>query len=302
MRLISCVGVANDLLMLPHFLRHYAGLGVPSAATHVILNAPTSGEPALEAAARILAEAGAPEPVRWIAPYTSDSMWEQRRALQQQVATPDDWVISADVDELHEYPAPLPRFLAACAARGIDCVQGPFIDRVAADGRLNAIAPAPSIIGQFPVQTDVIGAIRREGGMYDPFGTVKLMAVRGRVMPSRGGHHPASGQNVRYLFGRPLAEMRWIGRPAARFRSPLLVHHFKWVSTLLEGLRRRIATPGASKAGTEYGTLVLRTLGETGGFDMAKLPRRGPSPFDRLPWPWRVAALRGLDRAARTVA
>lgn len=298
--LITCVGVEHDLELLPHFLRHYLRLGVEPGRIRAILNASDPTHPALVDARRILAEHGAPPGEDWIAPYTSDGMWAKRREVQAREAAPDDWVLSADVDEFHEYPEPLADFLRRCARMGVDCAQGPFIDRLAPGGALADVRRTPDIWSQFPLMADVIWSLGRSGASHNRFGTVKLMAMRGRVAPGRGGHGPVpEGGPIEHLFGAPLGEFPLIERPAFRGRIPLRVHHFHWTAKLPARLRRRVATPGASAAGREYGAKQLAHLEAHGGVDVAATGRIAPRPGPFAPM---LAALRTEARLRRAAA
>ena len=60
---------------------------------------------------------------------------EVRRA----VAGPDDWVVPADLDELNQYPLPLPELVRLLAAGGYTHVTGTLVDRLAADGALRPL-------------------------------------------------------------------------------------------------------------------------------------------------------------------
>lgn len=306
-RLISCVGVESDLPLLPHFLRHYLGLGIAPERVHLVLNAPTADAPGLAEARAVLAAHGVGGAEEWIAPYTSDAMWEKRREVQRRVASPADWVVSADVDEFCEFPAPLGEVLDYCERRGANCVQGVFIDRLAPGGTLAEVEPSPSLWDQFPIEADVIGTIRQHEGDSDnyKFGTVNIMVCRGDVLPSRGGHAPLKGEDsapASFLLGAPLGRMPGITNPAVRFAIPFRVHHFKWTEALAERHQRRLDTPGASAAGSAYGRLLLDHLDRWGGrIGLGDVPVRHPTPADRVPWRLRVNALRAsavADRAA----
>jgi len=296
--LLTCIGVEHDLALMPHFLNHYLDLGVRPDRICAILNARDGDSPALRAAEACLLARGAPAPERWIGAYTSDGMWERRRALQARVAAPDDWVISADVDELHEYPAPLGDFLSYCARAGIDCVDGPFIDRLAPGGQLAEVLPEPAIMAQFPIEAEVVASLGWFGRHHTHFGTVKAMAFRARLMPRRGGHGvivPEGG--TRHVFGQPLGAFPGITRPAFRFACPVRVHHFHWTAGLAERLRQRLATPGVSDAGREYGARQLDHFDRHGGIDLGSVAIRSPDP-DRN-WQARIARLRAEGRLRR---
>ena len=219
-KLISCVGVDGDLALLPHFLRHYQNLGISSAAMCLILNAESEDTPALAEAARILESFSIKPPEIWIAPYTSGAMWEKRRDLQARIASEQDWVISADVDEFHEYPQSLPSLLRHCDRTGVNCIQGVFIDRLTSTGELLDPSTEESIEERYPIHEDVICSIGQTGQQHDWYGTVKIMACKGNVLPSRGGHHPIKDETpVRFLAGRTLASFPTIANHGFDSRS-----------------------------------------------------------------------------------
>lgn len=299
-RLISCIGVQSDLAVLPHFLRHYVDLGIAPDRMHLVLQSSEPDDPGLDAARDILSAFGVAPHEVWVAPYTSDAMWEKRREVQLAVSEEEDWILSADSDEFHEYPEPLAAFLGRCDRMGITCTQGVFIDRLAPGGALAPIRDAPAISEQFPILADVIASIGGTGTHFNRYGTVKLMAMRAHVLPSRGGHHPLGGQaGIVHLFGQPLADFARIDRPAFRFRVPLRVHHFHWSASLPASLRRRIATQGVSPAGKEYGMKMLEHFERYDGIDLdAAATTRSGIAF----WRARLARMRseaGLRRIAR---
>ena len=289
-RLLTCVGVADDLPLLPHWLDHYAGLGIAPADTICLLNATDAKAPNLLRAEALLAERGAVA-VRWIAPYTSETMWAARRALQEEHAGPDDWVLSADVDEFHVYPAPLGEVLAACRAGGITCLQGPFVDRLGPDGVLAAVSPDRPLAEQFPVAAEASLSLFGEGRTHNRYGTVKIMAMRGGVMPDRGGHHPQDEWAHRYLYGAPLAAFGGITTPRFRFAVPTQVHHYHWTAALPARLERRLATPGVSAAGAEYGARQLAALA-SGRVPLETVALRPEGEAGTGDWKARAAALR----------
>ena len=290
--LVTCVGVAYDLPLLPHFLRHYAALGIEPERIVCLLNAEDEADPGLAQADRILAAAGAPPGRRWIAPYTSASMWAQRREAQDDLGT-DAWVLSADVDEFHQYPEPLAAFLARADALGADCIQGVFVNRLAPGGRLAPVEDGAPLPGQFPLMADAIGALGGVGRHHNRLGTVKIMAMRGAVRPSRGGHHPAERHRARYLYEAPLGEFAAIDRPAFRFAVPTLVHHYHWTASLADRLRRRLATPGVSPAGAEYGAKQLALIDAEGGVPLSGVTLGAPA---EAGWEARLHRLRRQGR------
>ena len=295
-RLVTCVGVGSDLPLLPHFLDHYAALGVAPADTVVILNADAPDHPALAEARAILDARGVATPEIWIAPYTSETMWAERRRAQRVRCAPGDWVLSADVDEFQRWPAPLREVLGTAEGFGADCVQGVMIDRLAPGGRLAPVRPEPGILEQFPIRAEVAIAIGGRSAAHGRGGTVKVMAARGRILPGRGGHRPLPEPRARQLLLYPLGDWREIERPAFRFAVPLQVDHVHWTDTLPERLRRRIATPGVSPAGAAYGARQLAHLERHGGIDLGAVSL---APEGTADWPARLAALRRMGRRKR---
>ncbi len=261
LHLVTCAGVVHDLALLDHFIRHYRGLGVPTCNMHVILNADDAAEPALEQATDIL-EAHGIEPVEvWIATYTSDSMWQRRRDVQRVCVPQDHWLISADVDEFHEYPCDLTRFLAICEDRGVNCVDGVFIDRMAPDGALVSPEAGQSPDLTFPVRRVLQGSTFEFRQYHGTYGCVKIMAAAGSLLLVRGGHATIEElETTKYLFGLPLGAFPAAASPRFRARVPLRVHHFKWTASLRESLESRLSANGVSVAGKEYGQQILDHL------------------------------------------
>lgn len=295
--LITCVGVGHDLDLLPHFLRHYLDLGVQPERVRPVLNATASDARHLERAEAILADYGVTAAEIWTEPYTSDGMWAKRREVQLREVEPEDWLLSADVDELHEYPEPLSTFLARCERMGVNCVQGVFIDRLASGGHLAPVMAEPALADQFPVHADVIWSLFGRGAHHNRGGTVKLMAVHGHILPGRGGHDAQRGQPARYLYSHPLSGFTGLERPAFRFAVPTRVNHFHWTQSLPERLQRRLDTPGVSPAGREYGQKQLDHLAAHGGVALPPASRPEVNDGD---WIRRMRRMR-MEGQARTL-
>ncbi|QUJ77330.1 hypothetical protein KDD17_04835 [Sulfitobacter albidus] len=273
-RLVSCLGAALDLDMLPHFLAHYASIGIAPENMHIILQGTSEDGDDILRAATVLRSFGAAPPKRWIGDYTSDAMWAQRRALQEEVAGPADWIVNSDIDEHYHFPAPLADVVAHCLQIGVNCVQGLQIDRFAPNGVLAAVRESPSQAAQFPIEGEASFHIFGTGKHHGISATTKLMLHSAQVFPRRGGHNPegiiadaAEGKRgvvPRFLAGRPLHQIAAIADPAYRFAFPFTSAHFKWTASRIPSVRKRIATDGVSPAGEEYGGKILEYLGEHG--------------------------------------
>lgn len=299
-RLITCVGVEHDLALLPHFLEYYKGLGISAENTHAVLQATDENSEQMKKAVSLLDDYGIKPQEMWIAPYTSNSMWEKRREIQKQVATDNDWVISADVDEFHEFPVDLKAFLAYCDKKQLNCIQGVFIDRLAAKGELTPIEQGRSIWDQYPIQADVMCTIRQHEGGGWAAGTVNVMACKGSVLPSLGGHGALPGAaGVNYLFDKHLGKLRGIGKSQIRFALPLRVHHFKWTDRLSNSLKQRLSTPGVSERGKMYGEALLNHIDDQGRIQLDQMPVRKAGVFDRLPWKYQLKIFAMYDLGVR---
>ena len=260
-RLVSCVGVDLELPHLQHFLQHYHQLGVQPSHMHVLLNTADPASPRLAVARDILTAFGVVDVRDWIAAYTSDSMWEQRRLLQQDIAHPGDWLINADVDEHHAYPAPIKEICDYCRQKGYNGIQGFLIDRLARNGELLEVTDRPELAQQFPLEAEVNSTLIGSGQHHGVDSSIKLMLHSHDVLPGRGGHNPSQQGSVpRFLAGGRLATFPQAMNPTFRFNYPFRVDHYKWTSTRKTTYERRIATPGASPAGLEEGSRVTRYL------------------------------------------
>lgn len=298
LHLITCVGVEDDLGYLPHFLAHYRALGVPSANIHVLAQATEDDHPGLHAADRLLAEHDVGPAKRWIAPYTSRSMWEQRRALQKARVEPTDFVLSADIDEFHEYPVDPMELCNWCRDAGYDVVQGPFIDRLSASGVLAPVPPPEqSIFDVYSIETEVRHTLAGITQDINLGGSVKLMMIRGDVEPGLGGHGALGEHRDRpHALGIHLSRFHELEDPRARFTMPFLVHHFKWTAGVAERMRRRLETPGISPAGRAYAERLLEFFDGNDLLDPQSLAVRDPARDKPADWKKSVATWRRKAR------
>ena len=269
-RLMSCVGVDLELALLPFFLDHHLGLGVRPDAVHLILNTPDAATPNLDRADAVCRDRGVAAGGRWIGPYTSDAMWERRRDLQARHVRPGDWVMNADVDEMHRYPADPWSVVAGLESLGARSVQGVMVDRLAPDGRLPAVEAGRPLAEQFPIRADVALSVIGSGKAHGVDGTLKLMLHRHDVLPQRGGHTALGGERAgRYATRLRLGGFPHVARPDWRATFPFQVDHYKWTSTLRDSLARRLSTPGVSPAGKEYGGKIAAHVARHDGVRLA---------------------------------
>ena len=214
-RVYAVVSAYDHADLLPHFLQHYARLGV----TRVLVSA--RGEEVWETAERLARD----YPAR--ATYTpaerfadSDRAAVEERLLDAEGLDADDWVMHLDLDEFHEYPAPLADVVREMNAHDDWALRGWIVDRVAADGRLAPVAPFPSIWEQFPIMANVTDRLLGAA-------TQEIMICRRRVRLQGGVKHDTENAYYdRVPFGQ-----------GSQYR----VHHFKWLEGLDRRLERRLA-------------------------------------------------------------
>lgn len=218
----SCVGVDFSPEILPHFLRHYLGLGVAPERFLLVLNSGRFGRGAIRAATAVVRSFDLPEPAIWRGKYTSEEKQRRVRDVLDANVEPDDWVVHADSDEMQEYPAPLGDVIDGLVARDENVMKGLLLDRIAADGGLPPVRPAPPLEEQYPVVChvgpEILGLKQDESG-----GKRKLMLYRGDLRPNRG-----SG-TVDEEFESRARVTGTEGR----------IHHYKWTSDVLDKLRDR---------------------------------------------------------------
>lgn len=296
-RLISCLGVETDLALLEHFLAHYAGLGIAPDQMHLLLNAPTAESPALGTARDRLAAFGAAPPHVWIGTYSSAEMWHRRRQIQDEVAGPRDWIVSADVDEFHSYPCPLGELFAYLDLIGANVLQGPMIDRLAPEGALAEITPDRPLPEQFPICSDAMIALGKTAGQDDSAGTLKVMLCRPGIFPGQGGHFPKppgeAGPWPAYAHGVALAAFPRAKEAGFRLMQPALVHHYKWHAGLAARWQARLDRPqGASGPAQRYGERMLSHLDATGGRIDLSAVATADMPAPVPDWRDRMATLR----------
>lgn len=195
--------------LLAHFVRHYAALGFTDiciAASDLCRDIDWTAIRADAAGAKIHVEA------LYGGVFDNGRDTAILNAMKaRHVEDCNEWSAQTDLDEFYEFPVPLAELTAT--AGDANCVQGFFVDRIAADGSLPPIRDDAPLRDQFPVEMRIT---KRILGGYDR----KLMLTRGfqNIGP---GHHSMSDER---LFPRD-------GR----------VHHYKWNSVVLDHLTERLA-------------------------------------------------------------
>jgi hypothetical protein len=206
---ITVVGSRLDLL--PHTLSHYGSMGIDSLLVSVHLE--TYDSPLYSEIAAICKAHHAVIVGVYAGPWLQEvNPFLYRQALRQY---PDDWFVVADVDEFHVYPEGVCEFLKRIEDSGYDYVQGCLVDRLAKNGELITVRPDVTIWQQFPLAGMVTYPILKAN-------ILKIVAAKGYVRLAPGQHTASNGN----------------GCPTQQAYIP--VHHFKWSSDVIPGLRDRV--------------------------------------------------------------
>ncbi len=236
-RVFSATVVYDDTPLIPHFLRHYAALGVDA----ILIAAQDSVYKDVAAKAQ-----GFPAFVDRVECSHFDCMQKlsfEKEMLARHGAGPDDFVIYCDIDEFHEYPAPLAEIVRGMAESDIAAVRGQYVDRLARGGRLASIQVAPDLFSQFPIACNVSRDILQA---FDQ----KIMLCRGWVSINSG--HDNS-----------------LNAPCGPAPVPgnYFVHHFKWTAGLIVRLRERLAQGEFSAEYIRECNALFQTCDDDRGFD-----------------------------------
>ncbi len=216
-RVFVVVSMYENAELLPHFLAHYTRLGV-----HQILVAVRSQQRGDLYDLALSHAAHYPAHIYWFPSRQfadSDKTIVQQSLLERHGIAPDDYVMHLDLDEFHEYPAPLAAIVREMNRRDDWAVRGWILDRIAEDGALAAIQAMPSIGEQFPIGCHLTGSLLNAW-------TQKIVLCRGRVQLQGGVSHDTCNA---------LYDEVPIGRV-----DQYIVHHFKWTRGVDVRLQKRL--------------------------------------------------------------
>jgi hypothetical protein len=120
----------------------------------------------------------------------------------------EGWVIPADLDEFHQYPAPLEEMLHG------DYSFGFFVDRLSATGELTADQPEESLWDQYPLECDITKDLVQ--------GCLQKVVLARWDVPLYDGHHDVT-DCTKVLYNQDSR-----------------THHFKWRAGTYEALVERV--------------------------------------------------------------
>ena len=255
--------------LIPHFVKHYLGMGIPSERLYVdLLHDPALPNDGLKIAQELFRSVGAA--VRIIThPYKPDlqdqAMMSGLAAMPMDI---EDWIIVADMDELFTYGvAEVHEAVQIMTAEGATYAVGEMLDHVAPGGVLQHIIDGIDIWSQFPFICPVVSAVAK--------GLPAKVTIHKAFLRSGAGHHhivhpplarayfskeckgiPCELVMKRYKQ-RTLEDLYSLtpysqhaaryaatgtseGWHARRWSAWTKVHHFKWHASILDNLRLRM--------------------------------------------------------------
>jgi len=218
-RVFAIASVYEEPGLLPHFLDHYTRLGVSQIL--IVVRTRECADVFREAVEQAR---DYPATVAWSRSdffADSDKAEVQSRVLREHGVERDDYVMHLDLDEFHEYPAPLAKIVAMMNRHDDWALRGWLLDRVAEGGVLAPIRREPSLGEQFPIGCDLSDKLLRAW-------TQKIMLCRGRVELQGGVNHDTC--NAYY------------NRVPEGDASDYRVHHFKWTEGIDARLQDRLET------------------------------------------------------------
>jgi hypothetical protein len=220
--LICHFGATSGPELAHHYLDHYHRLGVDR---FLFIVHGDGGDQRTRDVLGALAAYGV-QPVLTVDSFSVKLKLDRYNAVLNEQCGDAEWVIYADADELHVYPAALHEFAAALEQRGEAYATGAFHDRTAQGGELAPIRAAPSIWEQFPYVLPVTESIT--GGW-----TRKVCLVRAGWRLAEGGAHALSfGAGAVADYARTHADQR---------TKQVEIHHFKWDQGLLFRLGNKLS-------------------------------------------------------------
>lgn len=223
MKLLVLIGTDYHLKQLPHFLAHYAAIGVDQFVCGLHGHGMDQ--------ARVLL---APYPFVIVADYGTERYDEVANRhwgthvndFRRQYCRPGEWCLFADVDEFHEYPVD---FFAQLDPQ-INAIRGKWLERLATpDGQLLPCLPRPSLAQQFPFAT-------RES--FDGI-SEKMMAVRADLDLTDGYHWVKGGtaQPVYYPTYLNVHHFRSDDRAASKDQNVKWTPHDQFANERMSALR-----------------------------------------------------------------
>jgi len=221
--LVTCVGLDYDFALLKPFMEYYNHQGVDKFFV-VTQSSPPDWE-SIEEADKIISLYHS-QIYGWLNPYHGLPRQHIANAVVAMHVDPDAWVISADVDEFHQYPISLRHLIGYMKKRNINYLMGEYRDRISENGGLPVLAGEQDLWELFPHQTSLTKNLLRTH-------YYKVVLHTTNVVVREGGH----------LVYQVIKDVK---KPCNFF---IPIHHFKWHSAVLPKLRERYEYMRKEKTG-----------------------------------------------------
>jgi len=212
----STIGVHRDIPLVKHFINYYQHLGVNRFL--FTLHSHSQENQDLSEARSVLQEFNIQPVSIWVT-----RRWtavDNTRIHREMVAgiSGEAWIVTADIDEFHEFPMHLTDFVRSLEGHEYNIVKGMLIQRVARDFRLHSLKSEPDIHSQFPLEADFhIGQLS------------KIMLHRNSLLTNPGHHLVDSSceNDARFYPGLlKVGHFKWFAGVEEKYTNPdLIAHH-----------------------------------------------------------------------------
>jgi hypothetical protein len=117
----------------PHFLNYYSAVGID----HFFFAVDEAIASSVESVTRHW------PCTAWRTADAAESLYGVKAVsdMRRRHCEPDEWVVIADLDEFHLYPAPLPTLISSAETEGSNNIHGTMVDMLAEDGGLPPLPP-----------------------------------------------------------------------------------------------------------------------------------------------------------------
>jgi hypothetical protein len=215
--LVSCIGVMFDLDILPHFIKHYKKMGVKNF--HFILHNDEESNDNLIKAQKILESFNIKEIDIW-----NGHFWcsDKERWMQYVKDKLDSkaWILTADLDEFHEYPYQLEEFIKILDDGNFNCYNGNLVNHFPFMNSLAKLHLDSDIWSLYPK----IMSKKKHAYFFPERSDCPKVLLCKNYLRVRNGHH------------RIVSEHKKLQRS---YGNKGIVNHFKWRYTLIENKKYR---------------------------------------------------------------
>jgi hypothetical protein len=216
------VTIYDDARLLPHFLRHYSGLGITEffVAIGPGLVGAVSG---FTGDYNITVFQGHDV---WDSPRGGNAAVTEMRRLHQLAK---EWVVIVDLDEFVEFGPTIPELIVLAESEAANAIKGIMYDRFSADGQLVPFGPDSDLRELYPVKARFMRAM----GGFDE----KRVLVKGHLQ-AKAAHHIFADEQI--------------------CSAVLEIAHYKWNDCAME--RLKLAYQDLTEKGISWAYVYKRMI------------------------------------------